>query len=131
MAVSQKRTDRLASLALDMLRAIEAYNAENGTALQLRIGLHVGPAVAGVIGVKRFLYDVWGDTVNVASRMESNGEPGRVHVTQAVHTQLKDRFAFEERGGIEVKGKGVMTTYFLSALPAPAASAAPAAPALA
>jgi adenylate cyclase len=131
MAVSQKRTDSLAALALDMLHAIDAYNAENGTALQLRIGLHVGPAVAGVIGVKRFLYDVWGDTVNVASRMESNGEPGRVHVTQAVRSQLQDRFAFEERGGIEVKGKGVMTTYFLSALPAPAASAASAAPALA
>lgn len=67
--------------------------------------------------VKRFLYDVWGDAVNVASRMVSNGEPGRVHVTEAVRRQLEGRFAFEERGGIEVKGKGRMTAYFLSALP--------------
>ncbi|TFZ02005.1 adenylate/guanylate cyclase domain-containing protein [Ramlibacter humi] len=114
MAVSQRRTADLAELALDMLDAIDAYNAEHGTAFRLRIGLHVGPAVAGVIGVKRFLYDVWGDTVNVASRMESGGEPGRVHVTEAVRDELLGQFAFEERGGIEVKGKGRMTTYFLA-----------------
>jgi adenylate cyclase len=115
MAVSQKNTGNLAGLALDMLRAMDAYNAENGTSLQLRVGLHVGPAVAGVIGVKRFLYDVWGDTVNVASRMESNGEPGRVHVTQAVRAQLHERFRFVDRREIDVKGKGVMTTWFLAA----------------
>jgi class 3 adenylate cyclase len=115
MAVSQRRTGELAALALDMLRTIDAYNAEHGTAFRLRIGLHVGPAVAGVIGVKRFLYDVWGDTVNVASRMESAGEPGRVHVTEAVRNELRGRFAFEDRGAIEVKGKGRMTTYFLAA----------------
>ncbi|WBY00133.1 adenylate/guanylate cyclase domain-containing protein [Ramlibacter tataouinensis] len=124
MAVSQRRTADLAALALDMLRAIDEYNAAHGTAFRLRIGLHVGPAVAGVIGVKRFLYDVWGDTVNVASRMESAGEPGRVHVTDAVRHELQDLFQFEERGGIEVKGKGRMTTWFLTGPVAPARGAA-------
>jgi adenylate cyclase len=113
MAVSHKQTEALALLALDMLDEMEKYNVANGTQFQLRIGLHVGPAVAGVIGVKRFLYDVWGDTVNVASRMESTGEPGRVHVTQAVRTQLAESFAFEARAPIDVKGKGTMATFFL------------------
>ena len=114
MVISQKQTQSLVSLALDMLDGIKAYNQSNGTDFQLRIGVHVGPAVAGVIGVKRFLYDVWGDTVNVASRMESTGEPGRIHVTQAVQSQLEGQFSFEQCPPIEVKGKGVMTTYFLT-----------------
>ena len=115
MAVSHKQTESLARLALDMLRALDTYNRANGTEFQLRIGLHVGPAVAGVIGMKRFLYDVWGDTVNVASRMESTGEPGRVHVSGAVREELADCFTFTAREPIEVKGKGVMRTYFLEA----------------
>lgn len=113
MAVSHKETEKLVLLALDMLDAIAQHNRQNGTGLQLRIGLHVGPAVAGVIGVKRFLYDVWGDTVNVASRMESSGEPGKVQVTEAVFEQLRGRFDFECRGKLAVKGMGTMTTYFV------------------
>lgn len=113
MAVSHKETEKLVALALDMLDAIALHNRQNGTELQLRIGIHVGPAVAGVIGVKRFLYDVWGDTVNVASRMESSGEPGKVQVTEAVFEQLRDRFDFECRGEVAVKGMGPMTTYFV------------------
>lgn len=113
MAVSHGDTGSLASLALDMLADIARYNEQNNTEFQLRIGIHVGPAVAGVIGVKRFLYDVWGDTVNVASRMESTGEPGKVHVTEAVYRQLKDAFEFDARGPLELKGKGTMNTYFL------------------
>ncbi len=104
---------RLAQLALEMLGTIRAYNVSNGTDLQMRIGLHVGPAVAGVIGVKRFLYDVWGDTVNVASRMEASGLPGRVHVSTPVRDQLSGEFAFEARDRVEIKGKGAMQTYFL------------------
>lgn len=69
--------------------------------------------MAGVIGLKRFLYDVWGDAVNTASRMESAGEPGRIHVSSAFHAELADSFLFETRDMIEVKGKGQMQTYFL------------------
>jgi adenylate cyclase len=113
MVVSYKQTEALALLALEMLAEMKAYNAANAMQLQLRVGLHVGPTVAGVIGVKRFLYDVWGDTVNVASRMESTGEAGQVHVTHAVQAQLADRFVFEPRTPIEVKGQGTMATFFL------------------
>jgi adenylate cyclase len=123
MAVSHKDTEKLVLLALDTLESIRLYNVQNGTELQLRIGIHVGPAVAGVIGVKRFLYDVWGDTVNVASRMESGGEAGRVHVTEAVFQQLRGQFDFECRGEAPVKGKGPMTTYFVKRRQASASAA--------
>jgi len=81
--------------------------------LQMRIGLHTGEAVAGVIGTHKFSYDLWGDTVNTASRMESNGVAGKIHCSSEVYAVLKDKFLFEERGEIEVKGKGVMRTWFL------------------
>ena len=83
--------------------------------LSLRIGLHVGSVIAGVIGIRKFIYDVWGDTVNTASRLESHGAPGRVHVSEAVFERLQGRFAFEARGTIELKGRGPMNTYFLGA----------------
>jgi class 3 adenylate cyclase/CheY-like chemotaxis protein len=86
-----------------------------GTTIQVRIGIHTGAVVAGVIGQKKFAYDLWGDTVNIASRMESHGEAGKVHVSEDVFALLKDTFAFEERGEIEIKGKGVMRTWFLAA----------------
>jgi class 3 adenylate cyclase len=75
--------------------------------------MHSGPVVAGVIGTRKFIYDVWGDTVNVASRMESTGVPGRIQVTGAVERRLRDRFVLTSRGEIEVKGKGQMETFFL------------------
>ena len=115
MVAANNDTSRLVQLALEMLEAIQSHNRESGSEFSLRIGIHAGPTVGGVIGVKRFLYDVWGDTVNIASRMESTGIPGRIQVSEAVHAQLAGRFAFEARGPVEVKGKGSMNTYFVTA----------------
>jgi class 3 adenylate cyclase len=77
--------------------------------------MHVGPAAAGVIGIKKFIYDVWGDTVNTASRMESQGVPGRIQVTEETCRRLKDSFTFEPRGTVDIKGKGPTQTYLLVA----------------
>jgi class 3 adenylate cyclase len=96
-----------------MMQAITRFNRIRGTHLALRIGIHQGSVIAGVIGKHKFSYDLWGDTVNTASRMESHGEAGKIHCTYEVYELLKDQFAFEERGEIDVKGKGMMRTWFL------------------
>jgi class 3 adenylate cyclase len=80
----------------------------------MRVGIHVGPAVAGVIGQKKWTYDLWGDTVNLASRLESHGIPGRIQVSDAVCRRMCDAYRFEPRGTIMVKGSGEMTTHFLT-----------------
>lgn len=99
----------MASLSLEMHRVVrEAFDG-----LSLRVGLHVGSVIAGVIGRRKFIYDVWGETVNTASRLESHGAPERVHVSQAVYQRLADRFHFEPRGITELKGTGPVETYFL------------------
>jgi class 3 adenylate cyclase/ActR/RegA family two-component response regulator len=103
----------VAELALAMLDTVEAARRATGEPLQLRVGLHTGGLVAGVIGTHKFAYDVWGDTVNTAKRMETYGLPGRVHVSAAPRLALGDAFRFEPRGLLEVKGKGPMETYFL------------------
>ncbi len=113
MVVGKGNLSDIARLALDMVDSMQSYQQQSGFALTVRCGIHVGPTVAGVIGLKRFLYDVWGDAVNTASRMESMGEAGRVHVSQEVYLELSGSFAFECRGIMEVKGKGPMQTYFL------------------
>ena len=100
-------------MALDMLAGIREYAARHGSDLTIRIGIHTGPVVAGVIGEKKFIYDLWGDTVNTASRMESHGVPGRIHVTAATHALLRTVFELEPRGAVEIKGKGVMQTYLV------------------
>jgi len=103
----------IAHMALDMLLSIDAYSERHGKAMTIRIGIHTGSVVAGVIGTKKFIYDLWGDTVNTASRMESSGIPGKIQVTEATYQLLHDQFEFEPRGPIEVKGKGLMNTYLL------------------
>ena len=113
MVIGKDNLHAVASLALEMLSSMEVYQRRKGFDLAIRCGIHVGPTIAGVIGLKRFLYDVWGDAVNTASRMESLGEPGKIHVSEDVFQSLGNTFRFEPRGEIEVKGKGLMRTYFL------------------
>ena len=100
-------------LALAMLEAIGSQPPLGGRAPRLRIGIHCGPATAGVIGDTRFSYDVWGDAVNVASRMESNGEPGKIHVSEDFRALTRERFEFADRGTTELKGIGAVRGYFL------------------
>jgi adenylate cyclase len=104
---------RIATLAVRMLAAVETIADATALKLQARIGIHTGPIVAGVIGTHKFVYDVWGDTVNTASRMESHSLPGRIQVSAATRLALGDRFKLEPRGTVDIKGKGMMETYFL------------------
>jgi len=108
-----------ADMALGMLKKLAAINAKAGEALELRIGMHTGPVVAGVIGTHKFVYDAWGDAVNTASRMESHGKAGEIHVSPMTFRLLRNDYVFSPRGPVEIKGKGTMETYFLRGAKAP------------
>ncbi|MBD2258410.1 adenylate/guanylate cyclase domain-containing protein [Pseudanabaena sp. FACHB-2040] len=111
--VRPDHTMAIARMALDMRDAIQHFQRPDGKPFQLRIGINTGPVVAGVIGRRKFAYDLWGDTVNIASRMEATGEPQRIQVTPGLYECLKDEFLLEKRGFVAVKGRGQMTTYWL------------------
>jgi class 3 adenylate cyclase len=103
----------IAEMALDMLREIRRFKPDVAASFHLRIGINTGPVIAGVIGTKKFSYDLWGDTVNTASRMESHGIVDEIQVSELTYNLVKDNFELEKRGAIEIKNKGEMVTYLL------------------
>jgi adenylate cyclase len=105
--------EAVANMALDMQQEIVHFKRENDEPFSMRVGMHTGPVGAGVIGTKKFIYDLWGDTVNTASRMESLGMPGGIQVTEEVYSRLEGKYLFEERGAVHIKGKGDVITYLL------------------
>ncbi len=105
--------EAIADMALDMRKVIRQFSYKDSHAFDLRIGIHTGPVIAGVIGVKKFIYDLWGDTVNTASRMEYHSLPGAIQTSESTYQLLQNQYTLEERGIIEVKGKGTMQTYWL------------------
>jgi adenylate cyclase len=106
-------TEAIADFALEMQESLGKFRTKKNQSVSMRTGIHTGPAVAGVIGSRKFIYDVWGDTVNTASRMESHGIGGQIQVSHATYKLLKDKYILKKRGMIEIKGKGRMMTYFL------------------
>ena len=106
--------ERVVKFAIRMFESVKAYNEAHGTDLNIRVGINSGPVVAGVIGTSKFIYDLWGDAVNTASRMESHGVPGRIHISKSTESEVAGRFEIERRGEITVKGKGSMETYFVA-----------------
>jgi class 3 adenylate cyclase len=105
--------DAVASMALEMQTVIKQFERPDGQPFQLRIGISTGPVIAGVIGVRKFAYDLWGDTVNLASRMESTGIPGKIQVTAEVYERLHHLYYLEPRGAVFIKGRGNMESYWL------------------
>lgn len=109
----EDHAEAIAAMALDMQQEIARFTALTGQKLSIRIGINTGPVVAGVIGIKKFSYDLWGDTLNTARCMESHGVAGAIQVTESTYQRLRDKFLFEQRGEIQVKGKGQMVTHWL------------------
>lgn len=111
---SSTHCQQVARFALAALRAIDQYNVRTGQMLQVRMGIHTGTVVAGIVGRQKYSYDLWGDVVNTASRLENTSLPGRIHVANTVHARLLDDFELEQRGLVEIKGMGPIETFFLN-----------------
>lgn len=109
----ENHAEAIMEMAIEIQSELEQFNLENNQLITIRVGIHTGPVVAGVIGTKKFSYDVWGDTVNTASRMESHGVSGQTQVSQQVYELLKEKYQFTERGNIDIKGKGQLKAYLL------------------
>jgi len=103
----------VAYMGMEMLQVIEVLNEQSHDNFKIRVGIHTGPVIAGVIGKNKFNYDLWGDTVNIASRMESQGLADNIQISETTYQHIKDKFIFEQRGPIKVKGKGDMVTYLI------------------
>jgi adenylate cyclase len=112
--------EAIAQMALDIQAETARFNATYNTSIQIRIGVNLGPAIAGIIGKQKFIYDLWGDTVNLASRMESLAAPGTILVTADVHRKLQDKFHFQDARALDVKGRGVVETWLLAGRKPPA-----------
>ncbi len=111
------RTDHaqaIADCALNMQQELQQFNREHQQKCSIRIGINTGPVVAGVIGTRKFIYDLWGDAVNMASRMEAHGIADAIQVSQTTYEQLKDEYILKPRGLIAVKGKGSISAYLLT-----------------
>jgi len=105
--------EAIADMALDMQKVINNFDSNLGEPFKIRIGINTGSVVAGVIGIKKFIYDLWGDAVNIASRMESHGLADYIQVSESTYMILQNKYSFADRGMVKIKGKGEMQTYFL------------------
>jgi adenylate cyclase len=110
---SDRHADQIAAYALAMLSTVNDFNKKQGLDFSVRIGINSGPVIAGVVGKKKYAYDLWGDTVNVASRMETSGAPGQIHLSDNTYRLISDKYSFTRREPLKIKGKGLMQTYFL------------------
>ena len=111
----ENHVEQMMTMAIRMIQIAREFSSDRGMNLRLRIGVNTGAVVAGIIGRRKFIYDLWGDTVNLASRMESHGVPDAIQVTRPVFEKMRNQYQFEERGQIEVKGKGAIETWILRA----------------
>ena len=111
---SKDHLEKMAEMALRVVKVVETYQKNEWPELKVRIGIHTGPLIGGVIGKNKFTYDLWGDTVNIASRMESHGVEGKIQISEEVYERLRDKYEIEYRGVIEIKGKGAMRVHILN-----------------